>query len=402
MNNPYKSYFQNLLKKYRLGNATFEEQNFLEKYYNLHDSEEDLINAENESDFNPVKDSIKKRIDLEILNVAERESARRTKKLWSRYAAAAALFFVVSATIYLLTQPGSINTYLASGSDDLAPGGNKAILTLANGKKIILDDVIKGEIAQESGISIRKTADGQIIYTVSDDHTLDASLPIPTNTITTPNGGKYQIILPDGTKTMLNAGSSLTFPTAFIGTERLVYLNGEAYFEVTKNKEMPFRVNAAMQSIEVLGTHFNINAYGDEPAIKTTLLEGSVKVSSGQNSAILVPGQQSLIKWDDSRNIVKQFADLEKETAWKDNLFSFDNDDLRAVMRQISRWYDAEVVYVGDFPDEKFFGEISRNSNLSEVAKIFELNNIHLNISGKTIKVSYNQTLNTKTSQLNL
>jgi transmembrane sensor len=152
---------------------------------------------------------------------------------------------------------------------------------------------------------------------------------------------------------------------------------------------MPFRVKSGEQVVEVLGTHFDINAYANEPSIKTTLLEGSVKVNYNSASALIKPGQQTVISLNNFKEIVVRDADLEKEMAWKNGVFSFENDDLQSVMRQIARWYDAEVIYEGDFPDDKFFGGIPKSSKLSGVAKILELNNIHLKINGRTIRVNY-------------
>jgi ferric-dicitrate binding protein FerR (iron transport regulator) len=187
----------------------------------------------------------------------------------------------------------------------------------------------------------------------------------------------------------LNAASSITYPTVFKGAEREVTLNGEGYFEVTKNKAMPFRVKSALQTIEVLGTHFNVNAYGDEALLKTTLLEGSVKVTSAINSILIVPGEQAVISRTGNSAISKQQVNLDKEVAWKNGVFSFADEDIREVMRQVSRWYDIDVVYEGDMPTEKFFGEISRSSKLTDVFRILELNNMKFSVEGKTVKVSY-------------
>jgi ferric-dicitrate binding protein FerR (iron transport regulator) len=175
----------------------------------------------------------------------------------------------------------------------------------------------------------------------------------------------------------------------FKGAEREVTLNGEGYFEVTKNKAMPFRVKSALQTIEVLGTHFNVNAYGDEALLKTTLLEGSVKVTSAINSILIVPGEQAVISRTGNGTISKQQVNLDKEVAWKNGVFSFADEDIREVMRQVSRWYDIDVVYEGDMPTEKFFGEISRSSKLTDVFRILELNNMKFSVEGKTVKVSY-------------
>jgi ferric-dicitrate binding protein FerR (iron transport regulator) len=258
-------------------------------------------------------------------------------------------------------------------------------LTLAGGRKIVLNDAATGEIARQSGITITKTDDGQIVYSVAAE---DGQ--ILQNTISTPRGGQYRVILPDGTNVLLNAASSLVYPTAFKGVERLVQLNGEAYFEVAKNKNMPFRVKSGGQTVEVLGTHFNINAYEDENSIKTTLVEGAVKVSSSIGSSLIVPGQQAVLSREGNGAIFRRNVNIDKEIAWKDGMFSFENDDVKSVMRSIARWYNVDVSYKGDLSDIVFSGEIFRTAKLSEVFEILKLNNVQLDVQGKTIIVSYN------------
>jgi len=373
-----------LIKKYDSGLADADEKALLDNWY-LQESRKTTF-TEEESQFLFLKS--------EIWDATLQQSGLKPKlksgstRLWSGIAAAVALVGI-SAALFFYNGSKPLQIAPEPYANDVAPGGDKATLTLADGRKISLTAAQNGNLAQQAGAIITKLADGQIIYSmVASDGSTEAS-EVTQNTITTPNGGKYQVILPDGTKVMLNAASSLTFPTAFRGDHRQVKLDGEAYFEVAENKKQPFSVSSGTHTVEVLGTHFNINAYSNEKTIKTTLLEGSVKVSVGQRSALIVPGQQTLVERDNPLEITKREADLSKEMAWKNGVFSFENDDLKSVMRQISRWYDVNVVYSGNFPDEEFFGEISRNSNLSEVAKILELNNIHLDIADKTIKVTY-------------
>ena len=385
MTNQYKQLFLQILVRYRLGKASADEISFLEKYYNLFEGNEDVVL--NDEEYLSIKNAIKAKVDHQIALLSK---AGQTKKLWSswaKYSSAAAILLLLSTSVLIFRNYQIHGSYTLVAPDDLEPGGNRAILTLANGKKIVLDNTSNGEIATESGITVTKTKEGQLVYTVAENS--DDNAVLANNTITTPNGGNYQVVLPDGTNVTLNAASSLTFPTSFKGTERAVILDGEAYFEVTKNVEMPFRVKSGQQVVEVLGTHFDVNAYPDEPVMKTTLLEGSVKVHNGSAFETIKPGQQTVIKINDAKLITVRDADLEKEMAWKNGAFSFDNDDLKSVMRQIARWYDAEVIYEGDFPDDKFIGGISRSSKLSGVAKILGLNNIRLKISGKTIRVSY-------------
>lgn len=383
-----KQYFIQILAKYRLGEATDEETKFLEAYYNVFDLNDDVITDENEQDYFYLKERIKNAIDERIEELQKKPVFTGVKSLWIRYTAAALiLFFISFGAYFIIHSDDGKNNIAAHNYNGIVPGGNKALLTLANGTKISLDDAVKGEVARQAGVSITKTADGQIIYkAVSDNNDGDASLQ---NSISTPKGGQYRVILPDGTNVWLNAASSITYPTVFKGTERMVSLTGEAYFEVTKNKLMPFKVKSALQTIQVLGTHFNINAYTDEAEVKTTLLEGSVKVVSGSNSAFIAPGEQAIINRAGDETIATHPVNVDKEVAWKNGLFSFDGENIQSIMRQVGRWYNIDVVYDGSMPSEKYFGEISRTSSLADVFKILELNNIRFNVEGKTVTVAY-------------
>jgi transmembrane sensor len=385
MTNQYKQLFLQILERYRLGEASVDEISFLEKYYNLYEDNEEVELTEKE--YLSIKNTIKAKIDLRIALLSNNNPIKKLWPSWTKYASIAAILIVLSASILIFRNYTSNEANTLAAHNDILPGGQHAFLTLANGEKIMLDTASNGQIAKQQGISIAKTETGQLVYLVSDQG--DADQAPSNNTITTPKGGNYQIILPDGSNVTLNAASSLTFPTSFKGTERAVILDGEAYFEVTKNAEMPFRVQSGQQVVEVLGTHFDVNAYGDEPVLKTTLLEGSVKVTVGRATALIKPGQQSVVNNTDQKKIIVSNADLEKEMAWKNGVFFFENDDLKSIMRQVARWYDADVIYEGEFPDDKFFGGIPRNSKLSAVAKILKLNNILLKIDGKTIRVSY-------------
>ncbi|GAA4311892.1 DUF4974 domain-containing protein [Mucilaginibacter gynuensis] len=380
-----RRYFLEILKKYRLGTATAEEVKFLEKYYDLFEVNEDQIAAENEQEYDHIKLAIKQNVDERVDQFNKQSRIRGVRSAWVKYAVAASvLVFCSIAGYFMLNKKHHEQT--VQTAVDINPGGNKAVLTLANGKKIVLDDIAKGEIAKQGSVSISKTADGRIVYTAAAG---DATGEISQNVFSTPKGGQYQVVLPDGTTVLLNAASSLTYPSAFTGNQRLVTLTGEAYFEVTKNKAMPFRVKTGLQTVEVLGTHFNINAYPDESVITTTLAEGSVKVSVPYQSVIIIPGQQAVAGKTAVATIAKHTIDLDKELAWKNGVFSFENDDIRSVMRQIARWYDVNVAYEGVFPADGFNGEISRDSKLSEVIKILEYNNVDIALDGKNMKVSY-------------
>ncbi|MFC1226733.1 FecR family protein [Pedobacter sp. BG31] len=274
---------------------------------------------------------------------------------------------------------------------DLPAGTDKAILTLSDGKVIDLNKDAVGKIATEAGIEITKAADGTLIY-----KTLNTGKSDGFNTITTPIGGQYAVILPDGSKVWLNAGSSLKYPTAFAASGRNVTLTGEGYFEVahmegTKGR-VPFTVTVLknqMQSekVEVLGTHFNINAYADEPFINTTLLMGSVKVALSNNKTTLLrPGQRARLS---NENIQVQQADTEMAVAWKNGEFVF-REDLRSAMRKVARWYDVEIVYDETAPENLMLGGwMSRGTNISEVLNHIQLTGkVHFKLEGRRVIVS--------------
>lgn len=377
-----------LIEKYDRGLASAEEKALLDNWF-LYESRKSEF-TDNDHKFLLLKS--------QIWQATLQQSGLKSKPYGSKISlwlgmAAAMVLIGLSAVLFVYVSSEPLQVAKEKYANDVAPGGNKATLTLSNGKKISLTDAQNGSLIKQTGVNISKLADGQIIYqAVSADNSAESQRNTVENKINTPNGGKYQVILPDGTKVTLNAASSLTFPTTFTGPEREVKLDGEAYFEVAKDKNKPFRVNSGIQTIEVLGTHFNINAYANEQTIKTTLMEGSVKVSVGEASTLIVPGQQTIIDRDKPQEINKGNADIDKETAWKNDIFLFEKDDLKSVMRQISRWYDVEVVYTGTFPHNElfeFFGGISRKSNLSEIATILELYNVHLEITGRVVKVTY-------------
>lgn len=246
-------------------------------------------------------------------------------------------------------------------SIDVLPGGNRAILTLAGGKQILLDSAINGLLAQQGNARIQKLANGRLAYQRIDEKPRSFLY----NTLSTPRGGQYQLTLPDGSRVWLNAASSITYPTVFTGTERVVKVIGEAYFEVAHNSHQPFRVQAGDQLIEDIGTAFNVNAYADEPGVKTTLVEGTVKVSKGIAVRILSPGQQAKSQRGGIEMVPN--ADIEEVLAWKKGAFAFRDADLPTVMRQLARWYDIDVEYDGPVPTGTFDGEIGRSLTLNQV-----------------------------------
>lgn len=310
----------------------------------------------------------------------------KKRSIWKPVMAAASVVIVLS-TVAVLFRPGSkpVKSNAIAQKNDIRPGRNKAVLTLANGQKITLTDSVNGQIAVQANVKIAKTANGQIIYELPKE-VADNDLTPGYNTIEAPTGGQWQVILPDRSKVWLNAKSSLTYPTYFSGNERKVELKGEAYFEVTHNAQMPFKVISKDQTVEVLGTHFDIMAYDDDIIMRTTLLEGSVKISNNGHSRILIPGEQAQVS--DAGTKVTNEIDLEDVMAWKNGYFKF-NDNLESVMRKISRWYNIEVKYANNVdPSLRFGGKISRYKNLSSALKIMELTgNVHFKVEGRRVTV---------------
>ncbi len=315
--------------------------------------------------------------------------------------AVAAIILIVSGLVfytYKMRTADSLNAL----AHDIGPGRNVARLTLANGRKIILSDAQEGKLAEESGVRISKAGNGQIIYTIVNEHKGAKDHRPEMNTIETPKGGQYQVNLPDGSRVWLNAASSLRYPSRFSAEERKVELSGEAYFEIAKvfkgkdtgkadkeRERLPFVVKTASQLVEVLGTHFNINSYGDETAVKTTLLEGSVKVKplTFNNAQFLKPGQQAVLEGGSLK--IKE-ADLSAEMAWKNGEFVFASNDFHAEMRKVARWYNVDIVYDDSAPaDFNLGGFISRSKNISAVLKLIELTGkVHFKIEGRRILVT--------------
>ncbi len=300
------------------------------------------------------------------------------RRRWLRATVAAAAVAAVVITGFYLFSPDKNIIQQA----DAAPGGNHATLVLADGKVIVLDQQGVGALAEQPGMKPVKSGDDLLVYTGENN-----GGPTVENTLQTPEGGQYSVVLPDGTRVWLNAASTLKYPSAFTGKERRVELSGEAYFEVKKNTEMPFRVYARGMELEVLGTHFNVMAYPNEQDIRTTLTEGAVKLKQGNASIQLEPGYVASISPGDT-DFEKYAANEAHELAWKNGLFSFNKADIPTIMRQIERWYKIKVVYAGDVPEKHIVGEISRNSPLSKVLRVLELSGVECKLEGNTLTVS--------------
>ena len=326
-----------------------------------------------------------------IISLFEDENEQKIMpvRLWQATAAAAILVLGFGLYWWLGLKESSKmadqNTRQTTALADLPPGGNKAVLTLGDGSEIILDSAKNGNLGNQGNSNITKSKTGELIYNEGSAKAVNA---IVFNTVTTPKGGQYHIVLPDGSGVWLNAASSLKFPTSFTGKERRVEITGEVYFEVMHNAKMPFIVKINETEVAVLGTHFNVMAYPDEKTLKTTLLEGAVKVSRAGKSATLSPGQQASITTSIGNIRVLANVDTEKEMAWKNGYFQFEDENLESIMRQVARWYDVDVNYDGNMSKEHFTGRLPRNANVSKVLKILSLSGVKFRIENKTINVT--------------
>lgn len=292
----------------------------------------------------------------------------RVHFLRNRWWWAAALLIGITTVTYLTYTPAPKQTIALK----IKPGKDVAILTLADGTTITLDSASNGTISQQGNVRITKLPTGELVYTPEGSNVQETLY----NTMTTPKGGQYKLTLPDGSKVWLNAASSITYPAAFAGKERTVTIKGEVYFEVAKNENMPFHVKANNITVDVLGTSFNIMAYEDEPAIKTTLITGAIKV----NGHLLKPGQQAV------NERITDNADIEEAIAWKNGLFEFNQQSIVSIMQQISRWYDVDIQYQGTIKSKTFTGQISRYAEITTVLQMMELTGgIHFKVSDRTV-----------------
>ncbi|KIC95908.1 FecR family protein [Flavihumibacter solisilvae] len=373
-----------LLQRYRNGKCSQEEIQLIEQWYDqLVESGEAQIDGQQAEELQQAGEN---RL-LEQIN-AQQDSAPASIRQFRpiRWAAAAAIIFALGTGSYFLlhkTKSPTIETApaVAAVTDIKAPESNRATITLANGQQVYLDESGDGELATQGNVKILRSANGDISYQASRH-----SNEIHYNTLNNPRGSKVaSITLADGTRVWLNSGSTLTFPAAFTGRERKVSVTGEAYFEVAKDKYKPFFVTKDAVTIQVLGTHFNVNAYDDESTNSITLLEGKVKVSHGAKDLLLEPGQQAQVSANSSKVI--NDADLNEVMAWKDGLFIFKGEDIQTIMRQLARWYNVDVEFEKEVK-EKFYVKMDRNTNVSNVFKILETTGgVHFKINGNKIMV---------------
>ena len=374
-----KKDFLKLVKSYLDGSASPEEIEALENYYAQFSTDSDITDNLTENEIDALKTNLRQKIDHKISR-AERQVIPFYRK--SAYRVAASILVLLTVGLFVARQmkkePG---TGAIAQKRDLVPGGNKAMLTLANGSKVDLTNTQNGAIAKQPGSSVTKQ-NGLLSYKAAAGS--DSAVTVSYNTLTTPKGGQYQLTLVDGTKVWLNAASSLKFPTVFTGSERVVELSGEAYFEVVHNAKQPFKVKTARQVIQDVGTEFNVNAYNDEQVAATTLVQGKVKIYAGGSQTMINPGQQYSNSATGAE--VKSDVDIDEVTAWKNGMFQFDNADIKTIMRQVGRWYNVDVEYQGQITPATYHGRIARSSNASAVLKILELSGINFTIErGKII-----------------
>lgn len=338
------------------------------------------MNEESVAEIKEVIGSIAPKTGAEVFSV------RSSKRRWAMLAAA--VIVIVAVGWFLRLQyPGEENKISFAEKERqniAAPIRSQAVLTLSSGKTILLDSLGEGDVIADGGVKMAKGADGRIVYMGGDQREVF-------NTIVLPRGSRpLQLVLSDGTVAWLNAASSITYPTVFIGKERQVSVEGEAYFEVAHDEKKPFVVQTGITRVQVLGTHFNIKAYADEPSTDVTLMEGSVRVEKAgqENAAVLLqPGQQAVVA--ESIQLVKE-VDLKSTVAWKNGYFSLKGADLYSIMRQVARWYDVEVSYEGKFSDRKFVGALSRDISLNDVLKSLEEYDIKGRLENRQLKLYMN------------
>jgi ferric-dicitrate binding protein FerR (iron transport regulator) len=366
-------YLQELANKIKAGTITRQEKDYFDRWYNHHNDE--LLELPEAFASSPV--DIRERLHDRIMDqigAPRNKGIFHLNSIWYKVLIAALLAFITGLVFFLISyyEKTPIDTKQNPIAIDVPAGGDRAVLVLSDGRKVSLTDVPVGIVTGDQGIQLNKTINGELIYSKESQSTPKI------NTIVIPWGGQYRLQLADGTKVWLNAATTLKYPTSFIGMrERRVELSGEAYFEVSPDRNKPFIVKTNQQEVTVLGTHFNVNAYRDDNKTVTSLEEGLIQVKNGRNIKIVKPGQEAS---SINTKLVVQQANLNIALAWKNGKMSFQDTGIDDVMKQISRWYNVRVEYQGAFPDDMITGTISRNSNLSSVLKMLEAMQINFEL----------------------
>ena len=388
-----KEHFLSLVERYLDNKATPDEKILVEAYC-------DKMGEKKYSVFSPEQEeTLKTRLLLKIEEdlwgdqKLDTNKARRSRfVLPFRWLAAAVILIIVGTALFLIKSNKLETPVQIDYASRILAGGDKAILILGDGSKIDLGKADKGHIADQRGQEIKKTAEGRLVYDLVAGDLSAERAKVTFNTVITPNGGKFQVVLSDGTKVWLNSASSIHYPSTFSKDNRVIELEGEGYFEVAHDSSRPFIVKTGKQHVEVFGTHFNISAYDDDGMTRTTLLEGSVAVrplvSSGSRYsriARLVPGQQSQLK---GTELLVNNVDAEAAIDWKNGKFIFRNESLKSIMRKLSRWYDIEVDYKGNVENLPFGGRISRSKNLKEALRILTLTgDVNVKVEGRRVTI---------------
>jgi transmembrane sensor len=363
-----------LITKYLSGTCTPEEKIIVESWYAKELSKQK----------EPLPEPDYEEIEREIWNKLPQRNTAKISRMWVRIAVAASVLVCIYTGYYFFEQKQQSLLTAQNSNHEILPGSTKAVLILANGTKLDLNDAKSGLLANQGAAEVHKTATGEVTYTTTASDKSGSLF----NTMITPVGGEYRLVLSDGTQVWLNAASSIKYPTAFNERERKVEITGEVYFEVAHDASKPFRVITGKQTVEVLGTHFNINAYPDELAVKTTLLTGSIRISNAKKSALLKPGEQSQVNYKEGISIIGH-ANTEEALAWKNGYFRFNNENIRSVMHKLSRWYDVDVVYNGAVSDEGYYGTISRYKTIDEVLNMLrQTKGVQFKIEGRRIVVT--------------
>lgn len=378
-------YLQQLAKKVIAGKATEEEILFLEEYYNAFEKHSEVETELSGKDLEELQKTVLQKISRETTDEAIPDISR--KPIWRWMAAAAILIISMGGIIYTFYNKKNeavAKTPESKTTNEILPGSNKATLTLNNDSTILLDDVAAGSLARQGNMLVNKTNDDKLVYTSTGTQTSPEKIEY--NTVRTPKGGQYQVLLPDGTKVWLNAASSIHFPTSFTENQREVNITGELYFEVAHDAKRPFIVHSGNTSVQVLGTHFNIMGYDNEEALRATLIQGSIKISKENKTALLHPGEQMQVN-EKIFKLVKN-ADVDAELAWKNGLFNFKDAGIEAIMKQVERWYNITVKFEGDLPEKQFNGMVPRNVTLVELMEILSFyDDMQSTIDGTTITI---------------
>ena len=369
-----------LIRKVLDGTASEAEKHIVDNWYRQVNAASINMPFASENERQDTKNRVFNHLQNGINGKAAVIQISRARKIAAIAAAAAAI--VIGLSVYLADRRSAreaLAEQVQKVSSDAPPGIKKASLTLSSGKIIELNDRAQGIIGQDGEANLVKQGTGTLVYRPLPRQTIEQVF----NTMSTPRGGQYQLVLPDGTQVWLNAASSIRYPTVFTGPERNVDITGEAYLEVARDAAHPFHVQVNGVTVEVLGTSFNVNSYSLKSEIKTTLIEGKVRVSKGQATATLLPGQEGTATAD--KIMVTSKVDMDNVLSWKNGLFSFENAGIDEVLSEVSRWYDLDVSFEGEKPDQHYGGKIPMNLYASQMLSILEKSGVHFRIEGKKL-----------------